>query len=167
MNKPETLADLNAHILYIQKQAVTEWMNKHSDESIKQKVHELLDSNLKETSLKLLGFDNRWGKWEVDHRSEKHTAAKEYIANLIESSFKEWMDNLVLDEIKRMPKVSIKRAAVNEFKSQIGWNLKRKIKNTVSDLAEEYSEAIAEQLNSEMRLIKESRLLSLINPEDR
>lgn len=167
MNKPETLADLNAHILDIQKQAVTEWMDRNPDESIKKAVHELLDNNLKETSLKLLGFDNRWGRWEVDHRSEKHTAAQEYIANLIESSFREWMDNLVLDEIKRMPKVSIKRAAVNEFKNQIEWNLDRKIKKTVSDLADEYSEAIAEQLNSEIQLVKESQLLSLINPEDR
>jgi hypothetical protein len=61
--------------------AVEEWKAKNTKEVIKTTVTELLDKESKQLTLKLLGFEDRWGKWEVDHCNGRggESAAGDYL----------------------------------------------------------------------------------------
>lgn len=167
MSDITTIGELNAHILNIQKEAVKEWMDKHSDESIKEKVYETLNQNFKETVLKLLGFDNRWGTWEIDRNNKHFIAAQEYISDVIKNSYKEWMDNIVLDEIKRVPKAAIKKAAIKDFRYHLDWELQRAVKTAATDMAETLAQELAGQLNQISHLLKEAQLEQLLLSQER
>lgn len=63
-------------------QAVSDWRAKNTESALKTRVHELLDRNSKEITMKLLGFDSRYVKqWELDHCNGRagESAAGDYL----------------------------------------------------------------------------------------
>jgi len=49
-------------------QAVADWERTNTPEALRERVIELLNSKRDEAILKIIGFDNRWGRWEISSK---------------------------------------------------------------------------------------------------
>jgi protoporphyrinogen oxidase len=158
---PKTFDELKAYILSIQQEAVAEWMDRHSDEDIKERVHEILNEDLKSAALSLLGFDNRWGRWELQN-NQKASAAQQYINSKVEQAFKEWADNLIITGIKRLPKKAIAQSLMQGIEKQFENTLRRKLNAAIEDITEKTVDSLVKQLSTNDLLQNQSALNKIL-----
>jgi hypothetical protein len=112
--QPKPLDEILPHIL----SAVLAWKANYTPEKIHAKVTEQLDTNAEQMVLKLLGFDNRWGKWEVDHCNGRagNSAIGDYMMQQHSIAIKEFFDNFKMSEvITPALKTKIKTVARKEY----------------------------------------------------
>ena len=68
-----------------------------------QRVHKLLDDNAETIVLKLLGFDNRWNSWELDHCNGRkgESAAGDYLRQVQHDAIQDWLKKVKLPELNK------------------------------------------------------------------
>ena len=84
-------------------EAVAEWKIRNSEEVLKRRVHALLDESSNEVVMKLLGFKESWGKWELDHCNGRsgNSPAGEYLKNAQQGAIAEWLKTAALPKLPR------------------------------------------------------------------
>lgn len=122
-------------VLPIVAQAVAEWKSANSEEKIKAKVKELLDSKSEEVTLKLLGFNNSWGKWEVDHCNGRsgESAAGDFIQQVQQTAIKEWLSQVVMPELDEKMKKAILKDVNAEVKRSISYRMQELAKRKADE----------------------------------
>lgn len=83
--------------------SINEWKAKNTEEILTQRVHDLLDKNAKEVVLKLLGFNESWGKWEIDHCNGRagESAVGDYLKNVKRAAINSWLDEAELPKMDK------------------------------------------------------------------
>ena len=86
--------------------SIDKWKEKNSEEALTQRVHKLLDDNAETIVLKLLGFDNRWNKWELDHCNGRkgESAAGDYLKQDYERFLSEYLYKYAREEADKAAK---------------------------------------------------------------
>lgn len=108
-----------------------------------------LENQKRAVTLKLLGMDNRWGKWEVDHCNGRSSPITTHIAAAVEPLLTEWMEKVVVEELrKEMSKTTtgIKNAMRAEVLRLIEW----KSSEYAKKLGEELLEKASDELKAEL-----------------
>lgn len=143
--------------------AIEEWKQKNTATEIKKKVVTHLDKSAQEILLKLLGFDNHWGSWSVDHcngRSGNSTAG-DFLKEIQGVAIKEWLQQVKLPE---MP-AALKKNLQAEMKHQYAKALRYELENAVNRKASQDAEVLLKSITSSNQIDNYIKTLKLINPE--
>jgi hypothetical protein len=73
-------------------EAVQEWKKVNTPAVITEKVKRALDRSNHEVTLKLLGFKNNYGDWELDHCNGRsgNSAAGDYLRSTQQAAIQDW-----------------------------------------------------------------------------
>ena len=135
--------------------ATDEWRKENTDEKIREKVFTKLDAKREEVVAKMMGFDNKWGRWELDHCNGR--AGQSFIGNLMteytETNLRSWFNESVkeIDLSKELTKILI-----NEARKQYKEYFKYALQNAVRDQAIKDANRIIEEIGT-------SQVLNVMN----
>jgi hypothetical protein len=92
--------------------AAEEWVK--SKEDIAGEIKSLLDSKLEEVTMKLLGFNNRYGEWEIDHCNGRFgdSAAGDWLRDKAGDAVNAWLTKQA-GNLPELPKTAIKSLREN------------------------------------------------------
>ena len=106
-------------------QAASEVANDAHAESVTEQIIKDLNAQKREVTLKLLGLDDRWGKWEVDRCNGRNSAITQYLADGAKATIHQWVNEAVAEVM------------TTELKSKIMQDAKKAIHKEVQDLVRE------------------------------
>ena len=116
-------------------EAVDDWRKENSTANLKARVKTLLDNNSQEIILKLLGFNNHRGRWELDHCNNRSgdSAAGDFIRKTQSEAVNEWLTTVCLPELDTATKAKFKKEANTLYRECI----LRGLRKTVEQRAQE------------------------------
>jgi hypothetical protein len=100
---------------------------------------------------KMMGFDNRWGKWEVDHCNGRQSVVADTIKEQAQVTVKTWViENLTQDAVTKI--MDKQRAAlVRDFNESIQREVRSQLYRLTETMGKEIAAEIAAELNKELR----------------
>ena len=142
--------------------AVEEWKAANTEEKIKKNVTEQLNRASQEITMKLLGFNNRWDKWELDHCNGRsgESSAGDYLRNVQASAIKEWLGDLCMPTLKPALKAKLEK----EMQQQYEELLYRSVRKKAETMANSHLDALIETLVTPQRLDAYLKASKLVNP---
>lgn len=102
-----------------------------------------------EVTLKLLGLDNRWGKWEVDHCNGRQSPINDYLTEATRQQVQTWVVEAVETELANGGTDKVRaamRAAVRNHLKGLSYDVERHIRRMIDD----HAIAVAKQVMEEM-----------------
>ncbi len=113
--------------------AVEKWKSENlTDEAIEMRITQLLDDKRDDILLKILGFDNHWGRWEVDHCNGRD--GNSFIGSSIKEMCQKAADKWVEDNFKTLP--TIPKSLVKELRKEYLERVKRISRDKVYSIIE-------------------------------
>lgn len=148
---------------YIHK-AIDSWLEKNSEDQLTQRVHHLLDENQKKIILTLLGFENRWGGWEIDHCNGRsgNTPVGEYIKQTHEDAIQEWLLQVKLPAMSATIKKQIAQEMERHYQSEV----RRRMHDMVVAKAQADVDAIMATINVDEFLTSLKKVRKLVVPQE-
>ena len=124
--------------------AVAEWKAEHTEEKVKATVIDLLEKQSKDIVLKLLGFRESCGKWEVDHCNGRggQSAAGDFLTKAQQGAIEEWLKTTVMPTLDKKTRDSMLKSAQSEYT----YNLTRLVREYAISQAESDAKAVIAQL---------------------
>lgn len=143
--------------------AVDEWQKKNPPEVIKQRVFDRLDGMQEEIAMKLLGFNQSWGKWEVDHCNGRsgNSAAGDYLRNVQREAVQEWLKQLKFPTMSATHKKQIESSISDEYKNRMSSAMRRK----AEEQANEDLNRVFAELSETSLINKYLSTIELLNPK--
>lgn len=128
--------DLLATVL----KSINQWKEKNSEEVLNQRVHKLLDANAETIVLKLLGFDNRWNKWELDHCNGRkgESAAGDYLRQVQQDAIHDWLKSVKLPELNKTLSAAMQKSLKQDYENFL--------RNSLYDYAREEADKTAKEI---------------------
>lgn len=141
--------------------AVAEWKNKNTPEKFAKDVETLLTKRSEEIVLKLLGFDNHWGRWEVDHCNGRggESAMGDYLRSTQKAAIEQWLRNVELPAIPAQATKKMKSDYLYEYKEQMAKHLQQ----AAHKRAEEDAQKIVDQLTTTDHIQNYIKAMNLIS----
>lgn len=128
-------------------EVATERADRADAESVIGEIIRDLEAQKREVTMKLLGLDNRWGKWEVDHCNGRTSPITDYLAAEGKDLVKSWVNEAV--------KEVLTADAKDKFMKQCRAALIKDLKDITSSYqVREYSDSVVKDLR--MKLMKEA-----------
>ena len=142
-------------------QAVATWKLKNTSDKIKSKVTDLLDANSKEITMKLLGFDNRWNEWELDHCNNRsgNSAAGDFIRSTQAEAIKEWLAQVSMPTLDTKTKNKLIKQAQATYEDYLG----RAVRAAIERKATADADLVIAHLTQSQQIDKHLQVLKLIN----
>lgn len=142
-------------------QAVAEWKLNNTTTVVKDKITRLLDANSKEITMKLLGFDHRWDKWELDHCNGRsgNSAAGDFIRNSHAEAIKEWLAQVSMPSLDTKTKNKLIKQAQHTYEDYLG----RAVRNAMEKKATNDAEQLIAHITQSQQIDKHLQVLKLIN----
>lgn len=103
----------------------------------------------REVTLKLLGLDNRWGRWEVDHCNGRASPITDFIGTEGQELISTFLRGLLHDEITRLSNDPPK-AIVEAFRKEVRSLLARSTSRAAEALASEMTKNITADIRKEI-----------------
>jgi vacuolar-type H+-ATPase subunit H len=121
--------------------AAQKWLNEN-EPNIENIVTDMLDQRLVEIVAKLLGFNNSWGEWALDHCNGRsgESSAGDYLREKAGIAVKVWLDS----QAKNLPNLPIK--ATSSIKKEYLECLEQEITDECENIARERAVKIAEEI---------------------
>lgn len=126
MSKKLLINQFKTKVASITKKCVTE----HTDDIIEDLIKKDLRNVTYGVFAKILGFDNRWGKWEIDHCNGRTSIISNYINAAATLKIKEWIDN----QLENLPTLS--ETQLNAIKKDYLEKYNRNLRELLSAAAE-------------------------------
>ena len=119
---------------------VEKWRAGIDAAAIEKQVKKVLDAQSESLVLKLMGFNNRWGEWELDHGNGRssESAAGKYFKTLHQQAIQEWMASNFTLKLSDADKKRITRDMQREY---------------VSAVAQGLADAIHDQANADVKAL--------------
>ena len=126
---------------------INKWISLHR-EKLKDDVSRRLDSRLEELISKYMGFNNHWGKWELDHCNGRQgeSAAGDFIKKEVATTCQEWLKK----QAGNLMDIKLTANAIASLRSYYIECLEREIRDTlkykaVSDAQEAVRKMLGEK----------------------
>jgi hypothetical protein len=141
--------------------AATEVANDAVADQVAESIISDLNVQKREVTLKLLGLDNRWGKWEVDHCNGRSSPITQYLAAGAEEQVKAWVNEVVIEVLTEERKKKIQDAAKAALKREIdtlvekqtkGYYLEERAETLVNALLERAANEVRDELGLEFKV---------------
>ena len=135
--------------------AVSESLRKQLDTGLftKEMLRELKERQ-GDVVWKLLGLDNRWGKWEVDHCNGRTSPITNYLTEATRGVVESWINEAVTEVLTENGE-KLRALAKKAVQKEVRENLERRIQRHAYEVMDKRAAAIAseivEQAMSEVR----------------
>lgn len=135
--------------------AATDVANDMVADQVAESIISDLNAQKREVTLKLLGLDNRWGKWEVDHCNGRKSPITDYLADAAAEQIKAWVNEAVAEvlteERKKKIQNTAKRAIQVEVEAMIekhgtGYYLQERAEHVVKALMDKAANEVRVEL---------------------
>lgn len=142
-------------------QAVEEWKLNNTATVVKDKITRLLDANSKEITMKLLGFDNRWNKWELDHCNGRsgNSAAGDFLRSTQAEAIKEWLAQVSMPTLDTKTKNKLIKQAQATYEDY----LSKTVRAAIERKATADADLVIAHLTQSQQIDKHLQVLKLIN----
>lgn len=139
-------------------EVATERADRTEAEAVIGEVIRDLEAQKRDVTMKLLGLDNRWGKWEVDHCNGRTSPITEYLASEGRDLVKAWVNEAVKEVFTANAKDTFmkncKKALTDDLKDIGGsYQLREYTASLVSDIRMALMEDAAKELRAELGLL--------------
>ena len=140
--------------------AIDKWKDKNKEDDITKKVHKLLDNNSDEITLKLLGFDNKWGSWELDHCNGRsgESVAGDYLRKVQNQAIDDWLKQVKLPVLNKTLSTQMQKHLEVEYDQY----LKQYLRDYAQTQASKDAKEIIDDLFSSARADAVLQLANLI-----
>lgn len=124
--KPINIVD---QMLPLIAETVQEWKNEHTGQRLKDRVKRLLNEHSEEVTMKLLGFNASWNKWEIDHCNGRsgESAAGDFIRKHQSEAIHEWLTTVCLPVLDEKTKAQFQKQANQLYKETILYGLRKTV----------------------------------------
>lgn len=99
--------------------AATEVANDVHGESVAKEIVSDLNAQKRAVTLRLLGLEDRWGKWEVDHCNGRESPITQYLASESKETIKAWVNEAVQEVLTTQLKSKIMKDAKAAIKKEV------------------------------------------------
>ena len=136
----------------------TERADRTEAEAVVGEIIRDLDSQKREVTMKLLGLDNRWGKWEVDHCNGRTSPITDFLASEGRDLVKAWVNEAVKEvftaDAKDKFMKECKKAILNDLKNvSVSYKTREYVESLVSDIRTALVNEAAKELRAELGLL--------------
>lgn len=114
-----------------------------------------LNKQKREVTLRLLGLDNRWGKWEVDHCNGRESPITKYLTAQAANVIAAWVNDAVKEVLTTEMQAKIMRDAKGAIRKELndlvqnataGYHLNQRAKPFLDDLMQKAADEVREEL---------------------
>ena len=129
-------------------------------EGIQRQIVDELTKERRNLALKMLGFDDRWGKLEIDHANGRKTVASDFIDQNVGPAVKKWVDECLRPAIEargrdKLNSPAVMKAIMKDFDSEFMYAARRQMGHLAAHAGEEFANALADQIKAGMKLAQE------------
>lgn len=144
--------------------AVESWKVAQDPEELKKTIFNKLDSKRDEVMLKLLGFNDSWGKWEVDHCNGRsgESSIGDFLKTTQQKAIKEWLETTFPLTISPKTLTSLQNRVQKEYEHYIEQGLR----SAVRDKADKDLENLLRKVLESNQLANYIKAMQLINPTE-
>lgn len=142
-------------------QAVSDVANDAHAESVTEQIINDLNAQKRQVTLKLLGMDDRWGRWEVDHCNGRNSPITEYLTESAEGTIRQWINDAVKEvlttELKSKVMADAKKAIHKELQDMVRnemnpYSLRKKAAPVIDDWLQQAANEVREELGIPAKL---------------
>ena len=144
--------------------AVESWKVAQDPEELKKTIFNKLDSKRDEVMLKLLGFNDSWGKWEVDHCNGRsgESSIGDFLKTTQQKAIKEWLETSFPLTISPKTLTSLQKRVQKEYERCI----EQSLRSAVRDKADKDLENLLRKVLESNQLANYIKAMQLINPTE-
>ena len=133
---------------------------KFDAEGIQRQIVDGLTKERRNLALKMLGFDDRWGKLEVDRCNSRTSVASEFIKSQVGPAVERWADECLrpmLEERGRakLHDAAVMKAVMKDFDNQFMYAARQQMEHLAAQAGKEFADALANQIKAGMKLAQE------------
>ena len=133
---------------------------KFDAEGIQRQIVNDLTKERRDLALKMLGFDDRWGRLEVDRCNSRKSAASEFIDRNVASAVQKWTDECLRPAIEargrdKLNNASVMNAVTKDFDRQFMYAAHRQMEHLAEQAGKEFVNALVDQIKAGMKLAQE------------
>ena len=133
---------------------------KFDAEGIQREIIAELTKERRTLALKMLGFDNRSGKLEVDYTNGRKTVASDFIDQNVGPAVKKWVDECLRPAIEargrdKLNNASVMNAVTKEFDRRFMRAAYMQMEHLAKQAGKEFANALADQIKAGMKLAQD------------
>ena len=133
---------------------------KFDAEGIQRQIVDELTKERRNLALKMLGFDDRWGKLEVDHCNSRTSVASEFIKSQVGPAVERWTDECLRPAIgargrDKLNNAAVMKAVTKDFDSQFMYAAHQQMERLAAQAGKEFADALANQIKAGMKLAQD------------
>ena len=133
---------------------------KFDAEGIQREIIAELTKERRTLALKMLGFDDHWGKLEVDRCNSRTSVASEFIKSQVGPAVERWADECLRPMLEERGRAKLHDAAVmkaimKDFDRQFQYAARKQMEHLAAQAGEEFVNALADQIKAGMKLAQE------------
>jgi hypothetical protein len=100
---------------------------------------------------KMMGFNNSWGRWEVDHCNGRHSVVADTVNDQARAAVKNWItENLTKDMVSKLLDKQ-RTALIKDFNESVQREARSQLYRLTESLGKEIATEIATELSKELR----------------
>ena len=135
--------------------AATEVANDAHGESVANEIVKDLNAQKRDVTLRLLGIDNRWGKWEVDHCNGRESPITKLLAEQSKDVIRGWVNEAVQEvlttelksKVMKDAKAAVKREIEQHVRDNTGaYRLNQQVEPIIDALFQQAADEVREEL---------------------
>lgn len=133
---------------------------KFDAEGIQRQIVNDLTKERRNLALKMLGFDDRWGKIEIDHTNGRKTVASDFIEQNVGPAVKKWADECLRPAIEargrdKLNSPAVMKAIMKDFDNEFMYAAHKQMEQLAAQAGEEFANALADQIKAGMKLAQD------------
>ena len=133
---------------------------KFDAEGIQREIIAELTKERRTLALKMLGFDDRWGKLEVDNCNGRASVASEFVKANVGPAVEKWAEECLRPAIEargrdKLNNAAVMKAIMKDFDSEFMYAARRQMEQLAQQAGEEFANALADQIKAGMKLAQD------------
>ena len=133
---------------------------KFDAEGIQRQIVDDLTKERRNLALKMLGFDDRWGKIEIDHSNGRKSVASDFIDQNVGPAVQKWVDECLRPAIEarsrdKLNSPVVMKAIMKDFDSEFMCAARRQMEYLAAQAGEEFATTLANQIKANAKLAQD------------
>jgi hypothetical protein len=115
--------------------------------SMPERIEGIINKRIEDIVAGTLGFENRWGRWEINNTNGRQTEAANAVGRIINEKLDFALNEWTAEALKKgtLPK-GWKEAARKEFDERVDWHLRELIREYAKDHINQHAEKLLQKV---------------------
>ena len=133
---------------------------KFDAEGIQRQIVDELTKERRNLALKMLGFNDRWGKLEVDHTNGRETVASDFIDQNVGPAVQKWVDECLRPAIEarsrdKLNNPAVMKAIMEDFDSCFIYAARQQMEHLAEQAGKEFADTLVNQIKAGIKLAQD------------